>query len=158
VVEPARVDMNCCAVSGIILSSVTSRYQLGLVFWRKRGDVHEPCDFWIGAGFSNYRAAVRVTDQNDRTGLVVDHEFRSGNVAAKRYRWILYDADVEAVLFEDVVDIHPAGAVYERAVDKDDVVDLVRRSIEGWSRRGKLAIKNLQRDCATRDAPPNHPN
>src|SRR6267143_2709673 len=31
-VEPARRDINCCAGGGIILSSVTTRYQLGLVF------------------------------------------------------------------------------------------------------------------------------
>src|SRR5260370_39391362 len=31
-VEPARRDINCCAGGGIILSSVTSRYQLDLVF------------------------------------------------------------------------------------------------------------------------------
>src|ERR1700755_2142065 len=31
-VEPARWDINCCAGGGIILSSVTTRYQLGLVF------------------------------------------------------------------------------------------------------------------------------
>src|SRR4026209_793980 len=31
-VEPARWDINCCAGGGIILSSVTSRYQLDLVF------------------------------------------------------------------------------------------------------------------------------
>ena len=31
-VEPARCDINCCAGGGIILSSVTTRYQLGLVF------------------------------------------------------------------------------------------------------------------------------
>jgi hypothetical protein len=31
-VEPARLDMNCCAGGGIILSSVATRYQLGLVF------------------------------------------------------------------------------------------------------------------------------
>ena len=31
-VEPARRDINCCAGGGIILSSVTIRYQLGLVF------------------------------------------------------------------------------------------------------------------------------
>src|SRR5688572_15506761 len=31
-VEPARCDMNCCAGGGIILSSVTTRYQLGFFF------------------------------------------------------------------------------------------------------------------------------
>src|SRR3989442_7752525 len=31
-VEPARRDINCCAGGGIILSSVTTRYQLGLAF------------------------------------------------------------------------------------------------------------------------------
>src|SRR6266446_2976523 len=31
-VEPARFDMARCAAGGIILSSVTTRYQLGLVF------------------------------------------------------------------------------------------------------------------------------
>src|SRR5712692_11449331 len=31
-VEPARLDMNRCAAGGIILSSVTTRYQLGFAF------------------------------------------------------------------------------------------------------------------------------
>src|SRR2546423_14437555 len=31
-VEPARLDMKRCASGGIILSSVATRYQLGLVF------------------------------------------------------------------------------------------------------------------------------
>jgi len=31
-VEPARLDMARCASGGIILSSVTTKYQLGLVF------------------------------------------------------------------------------------------------------------------------------
>src|ERR1700730_12640091 len=58
-VDPARCDINSCAGGGIILSSVTTRYQLGLV--RHAGSVisppraltpHGTCESAINAAFS----------------------------------------------------------------------------------------------------------
>src|ERR1700752_5541146 len=58
-VDPARCDMNSCAGGGIILSSVTTRYQLGLV--RHAGSVisppsalspHGTCESAMNAAFS----------------------------------------------------------------------------------------------------------
>jgi hypothetical protein len=192
IVEPARLDIMRCAAGGIILSSVTTRYQLGFAFqagsvtappsasaphgvWASAmkaavfasmspaneaanfalssaagsagparpagignesvdrlafvggegGDVDEARDVRMIAGLSDRSPAIRMTDENDRAGLQVDNQPGRSDVAGKRKRGDLNNADVEAVLLENVVDARLAGAIHESTVNQYDIVDPV---------------------------------
>ena len=96
----------------------------GLAFVRSEGgDVDESRDFGMPARLSDHQAAVRVTDQDRRTYLLIEDQIGRGHVALQRNGRILDDADVETVLLEDVVEASPARAVDEGAVNQNDVVD-----------------------------------
>src|SRR6185436_6978643 len=87
------------------------------------GNVDESRDFGMPARLSDHHAAVRVTDQDRRTYLLIEDQIGRGHVALQRNGRILDDADVETVLLEDVVEASPARAVNEGAVNQNDVVD-----------------------------------
>ena len=96
-------------------------HRLALV--RREGrDVDERRHVGIGASLGDHRPAVGVADENDRLALRVDDALGRGHVAFERQRRILDDADVVAVLLQDVVDALPAGAVHETAVNENDVL------------------------------------
>src|SRR6185295_635233 len=64
-VEPARLDMERCAGGGIILSSVATKYQLGLVFhagWLiaplSASTPHGTCESAMNAAFSASTSAA----------------------------------------------------------------------------------------------------
>src|SRR5688572_25666137 len=67
-VDPARWDMNCCAGGGIILSSVTSRYQVGLVFHAgvltaplRASNPHGTCEFAMKSAFSDGTSPAKLS-------------------------------------------------------------------------------------------------
>jgi hypothetical protein len=61
-----------------------------------------------------------MTNQHDGPLCASDNEARSGHIVSQRRRWVLNDADVVAVLLENVVDALPTGAVNKAAVYEDD--------------------------------------
>src|SRR6185312_4149449 len=84
---------------------------------------YESRDFGMPARLSDHHAAVRVTDQDRRTYLLIEDQIGRGHVALQRNGRILDDADVETVLLEDVVEASPARAVDEGTVNQNDIVD-----------------------------------
>ena len=64
-----------------------------------------------------------MADQDDWPVLRVDDLSGGLRVALERQSRVLDDADVVAVLLEQVVDGLPAGTVHKPAVDENDVVD-----------------------------------
>src|SRR5229473_6573010 len=88
----------------------------------KGGDIHEPCNPGIVSGFRDHRSSIGVADENCRPVLRCKSSLGSRHVALQRYRGVLDDADIVAVLFQDTVDALPARAVHKSTVDQNDVV------------------------------------
>jgi hypothetical protein len=59
-----------------------------------------------------------VADQHDRAVLVVQDPAARVGVALQRQGWVLHDADLVAVVGEQVVDGLPAGPIHEAAMDE----------------------------------------
>jgi len=78
--------------------------------------------------------------------LGVDYQLGRVHISRQRDRRILHDADVEAVLLQDVIDTPPAGAVHEASVDKNDIVDLRHYAS---LRINRLMISSNFVDCKT---------
>src|SRR5581483_4013740 len=87
---------------------------------RKGRYVNKSCDLWMVAGFSNYHAAVRMTDEDYGTCLCFDNPPGCGNIVVKRGRRILNNRYRVAVVLQDFVDLFPTRTVHETAVDKDN--------------------------------------
>jgi hypothetical protein len=85
------------------------------------GDVYEPGDLVVIACLGDDRATVGVADEDRRAVLLVEDASGEGDVALEGRRWVLDDADVEAVCAEQVVDALPSGSVHESAVHEHDV-------------------------------------
>jgi hypothetical protein len=64
-----------------------------------------------------------VPDQDHGARLGINDQLGSADISRERDRRILHDADVKAVLLQDVIDTPPAGAVYEASMDENDIVD-----------------------------------
>src|SRR5919106_1316104 len=86
------------AGGGIILSSVATRYQLGLLL----------------------HAAVGMADEDHRLIRRRNRALRCRDIVSKRYRRVLDDVYLVAVLAQELVHILPAGTVHEATVDEDD--------------------------------------
>src|SRR5438552_3877467 len=65
-----------------------------------------------------------MPDQDDGARLGGDYQLGRVHISRQRNGRILHDADVEAVLLQDVIDTPPAGAVHEASMDENDIVDL----------------------------------
>ena len=61
-----------------------------------------------------------MSDKDDRAFRLRDDEPGRGDVVGKRYRRVLHDAHVVAVLLQELVDALPAGAVDKTAMDEHD--------------------------------------
>ena len=76
-------------------------YRLTLIRGERR-DVDEPCHLRVCAGFGDDGTAVGMTNQHNRPLRPSDREPRGGNIVGQRYRRILHDTDVVAVLLQVV--------------------------------------------------------
>jgi hypothetical protein len=71
----------------------------------------------------------------------MDDRLGRSHISGQRDGRILHDADIEAVLLENVIDTPPAGAIHKRAVDENDIVDL-RHRLNLHSSLAFLAIRS----------------
>ncbi len=72
-----------------------------------------------------------MTDQDGGAVLRRQRPAGDGDVVRQGRGRVLDDADLVPVLGQDVVDLFPARAVHEAAVDEDDVLDRAgRRSLD----------------------------
>src|SRR5713226_3745005 len=83
-------------------------------------NIHQPHDLWIVAGFGDHRSSVGVADENHRAVLLMNNAFGCGDIVGQRYRRILDDGDIVAVLLQYLIDALPTGTVHEAPVDKND--------------------------------------
>src|SRR2546430_9216126 len=80
-------------------------------------DVDKTGNRWIRSGFGNYGSAIAVTDQNALTILLSEDALRRGYVFLKGSFRLLNNADVEAILDQNVVNTFPAGTICPGAED-----------------------------------------
>jgi hypothetical protein len=85
------------------------------------GDVDQRRDGGMGPCLADDRSAVGVAGQHGRPVLTLQDPPGDLGVAFQRQCRVLHDADVVAVLAQQLVKLPPAGAVDEAAVDEDDV-------------------------------------
>src|SRR6266436_494121 len=94
-----------------------------------RRDKDEPDDMRVGSGLRNDGATIAVCDQDARAWLQVDDPLGRGHIVLQRGQWLLNEADVIAVPYEDLVDRLPTGAINPGTVNEDDVLC---RGGHGW--------------------------
>jgi hypothetical protein len=71
-------------------------------------DINQCHDLRIVRGFSDYSSAVAVSDNDAWSVLLSDHAFRRGYVFFERRFWLLNDANIVAILDENIVNSFPA--------------------------------------------------
>src|SRR5438477_6324126 len=84
-------------------------------------DVDKTGNRWIRPGFGNYSSSIAVTDQNALTILLSEDSLRRGHVFLKGSFRLLDDADVEAILDQNVVNTFPAGTICPGPVNQNDI-------------------------------------
>src|SRR6266481_3322643 len=82
-------------------------------------DVDQSGNRWIGPGFGNYRSPVAVGDQNARSILLSQDAFRSGDIVFKGCLRFLNDADVVAILDQNLVNAFPARTISPGTVNEN---------------------------------------
>jgi len=107
----AEVTWKALSVVSLVLSSI-----------RHVGrDVDKTGNRWIGPGFSNYRSPVAVSDENAWSILLREDSFRRGHIVFKGGLRLLDDADVVAILDQNLVNAFPAGTICPGTVNENDI-------------------------------------
>src|SRR5580700_4112239 len=75
----------------------------------------------MSSRFGNYGSAVAVTDQNAGCVLQSKNALRSGDIFLERCLRLLDDADVVAIVAQDVVNAFPAGTICPGAVNQNNI-------------------------------------
>ena len=78
---------------------------------RQIGRIHQAGNRWIRARCRNYGSPLAVSDKNARPILLSEDALRGSHILFKRRLRLLDDADVVAVLDENVVNAFPARAI-----------------------------------------------
>jgi len=82
-------------------------------------DVDQSGNRWIRPGFSNYGSPIAVSDKNARSILLSKDALRSGDIFLERRQRFLNDADVVAILDENVVNALPARTICPGTVNQN---------------------------------------
>src|ERR1700689_3530045 len=106
-----EVAREALSVVRLVLSSV----------WHVRRDVHQTNNRRVGPGFGKYGSPVAMSDKNARTILQSEDAFGGGNVVFKGRLRFLDDADIVAVLDENIVNALPPRTIGPRAVDQNNI-------------------------------------
>jgi hypothetical protein len=107
----AEVTGKALSVVCLILSGV----------WHVSSDVHQSGHRRIRSRFSNYGSAIAVSDQNAESILKSEGALRGGHIFFKGCLRLLDDADVIAVLDQNVVDTFPARTICPRAMNQNNI-------------------------------------
>src|SRR6266481_5971506 len=107
----AEVTWESFSIVSLILSSIghVSR------------NVHQTNNGWIRCWFSNYGSPIAVGDKNARSILQGKDALSGGHIFFKGCLRLLDDADVVAILDQDVVNAFPAGTICPRTVNQNNI-------------------------------------
>src|SRR5439155_23079674 len=123
----AEVTWETFSVVSLILSRV----------WHVGRDVDQSGDRWIRPGFGNYCASIAVSDQNARSVLLSEHALRSSDIFFERGLRFLNDADVEAILNQNIVNALPARTICPGAVNQNNIPNPRRFVLRGKRAAGQ---------------------
>ena len=84
-------------------------------------DVDQSGDRWIRPRFGNYRSSIAVSDKNALSILLSEDALRRGDIFLKEGLRLLDDADVVAILDQNVVNAFPAGTIRPGAVNQNNI-------------------------------------
>src|SRR6266478_7874553 len=102
----AEVTWEALPVVSLILSRI----------WHVGRDVDQTNNRWICPRFGDDGAAITVSDKNAWSILLSEHALRSSDIFFKGGLRFLNDADVVAILNQNIVNAFPAGTICPRAV------------------------------------------
>src|ERR1700683_328918 len=85
-------------------------------------DIYESGDGCTRACFGNYRSPVAMSDKNARSILKREGALSGSHIVLKGCLWLLANANVLAILHEDVVNTLPARTICPRAVNQYDIL------------------------------------
>src|SRR3954462_3142216 len=107
----AEVTWEAFSVVRLVLSSI----------WHVGCDVDQSDNRWIHPSFRNCGSPVAVTDKNARSVLKSEGPLGRSHVFFKRRLRLLNDANVVAILHENVVNALPAGTIRPAAVNQNNI-------------------------------------
>ena len=103
----------------------------------ERRDVNKAAHLGFVARLGDDGAAIAVGDQNHRRLGTGDHAYGGRDIVRQRGFGFLHDGHRIAVALQDLCHGAPAGAVGERAMDQDNVLDRLGGPRRGDSSRQK---------------------
>src|SRR4029077_7933203 len=107
----AEVTWEALSVVSLILSSV----------WHVGRDVHQTGDRRIRPRFGNYGSPIAMSDKNARSILLSKDALRGSYIFFKGRLRLLDDADVIAILHQNVVNAFPARTICPGTVNQNDI-------------------------------------
>ena len=84
-------------------------------------DVDQSGNRRIRSRLSNHRSAIAMSDQNAGSILLSEHALGSSHIVFKGGLRFLNDADVVAILNQNIVNAFPAGTICPGTVHQNDV-------------------------------------
>src|SRR4029077_8975481 len=93
--------------------------------WHVSRDIHQSHNGGICAGFSNYGATIAVSHQNARSILKSESALGGGHIIFEGCLRLLDDADVVAVLDQNVVDTFPPRTIGPGAVNQNNIPNVM---------------------------------
>ena len=91
--------------------------------WHVGRDVHQSGDGRIRPSFRSYGSSIAVSDKNARPVLKSEGALGGGHIFFRGCLRLLDDADVVAILDENLVNALPARAIGPGAVNQNNVPD-----------------------------------
>src|SRR6266404_2247631 len=106
-----KVAGETLSVISLILSNI----------WHMSRDVDQTGNGWIVPGFSNYHSPVAVSNKNARSILLSKDALCGGHIFFKGRLRLLDDADVVAILDENLIHAFPAGTICPGTVNQNNI-------------------------------------
>src|SRR5437868_4277523 len=107
----AQVTWETFSIVSLILSSV----------WHVGRDVDQSDNRWIRPGFSNYSSAITMSDKNAWSILLSEDALCGGHIFFKGRLRLLDNADVVAVLNQNIVNALPARTICPSTVNQNNI-------------------------------------
>src|ERR1700720_2284796 len=107
----AKVAWEALSIVRLALSSV----------WHVGCDVHQSDNRWIHPSFRNYGSPITLSDKNAQSVLKIEGPLGGSHLFFKRRLRLLNDADVVAILHENVVNALPAGTICPGTMNQNNI-------------------------------------
>ena len=107
----AEVTWESLSIVSLILSGI----------WHVGRDIDQTDNRWIRPRFGNYRSAIAMSDENARSILLSNNALGRSDIFFKGRLRLLDDADLVAILDENVVNAFPARTIGPGTVNQNNI-------------------------------------